>query len=131
MVIGAPYSHALLAMAGIFDEQYPNNELNDFIYSNYVTSYEDPTLFSSLDYLVSEGTLKPDPRQTIFSQDLRTDYTPGDRISTPVCNDQANLQGSLGGQDSSVNYGGTGPEYEEIKALYGENTVVSTLLMFV
>ena len=128
MVIGALYLHAFLAMASFFDEQYPNNEWNDFINSNYVTSYEDPTLFSSLDYLVSEGTLEPDPRQTIFSQDLQTDYTPGDRISTPVCNDQANLQGSLGGQDSSVNFGGTGPEYEEIKALYGENTVVLILL---
>ncbi len=128
VVIGAPYLHALLAMASFFDEQYPNNELNDFINSNYATSYEDPTLFSSLDYLGSEGTLNPDPRHTIFSPDLQTDHTPRDRISTPVCSDQANLQVWLGGQDSRVKFGETGPEYEEIKALYGENTVVSTLL---
>ncbi len=126
--VGVPYLHAFLAMASFFDEQYPDNEWNDFINSNYATGYEDPTLFSSLDYFVNHGTLEPNPRPTIFSQDLQTNQTPGDRISTPTCIDHANLQGSLGGQDSSVKSGETGPEYKEIKALYGENTVVSTLL---
>lgn len=70
MVVGALYLHAFLAMASFFDEPYPNNEWNDFINSNYVTSYKDPTLFTSPDYLVSDSTLNPDPRQTIFSQDL-------------------------------------------------------------
>jgi len=126
--IGAPYLHAFLAMASFFDEQYPDNGWNDFINANYATGCEDPTLFSSMDYFVSHGTSEPHPRLTTFSQDLQTDHTPRDQISTPVYSDQANLQGSLGGQDSGVKFGETGPEYKEIKALYGENTVVSTLL---
>jgi len=115
-------------MASFFDEQYPDNGWNDFINANYATGCEDPTLFSSLDYFVSHGILEPNPRLTIFSQDLQAGNSHADRISTPAYIDHANLQGSLGGQDSSVGAGETGPEYKEIKALYGENTVVPTLL---
>ena len=118
MNVGAPYFYAIFAMASFFNEQPPNNEWNDFINANYTTDYEDPTLFSSLDYFVSRDTLEPNPRLMIFSQDLQTDHTPGDRISTPVCINQANLQGSLSGQDSSFKFAETGPEYKEIKALY-------------
>ena len=67
----------------------------------------------------------------VFSQDLQTNHTPGDRSSTPAYIDQANLQGSLSCQDPSVRLGETGPEYKEIKTLYGENTEISTLLTFV
>ena len=129
--VGVPYLHAFLAMASFFDEQYPDNEWNDFINSNYATGYEDPTLFSSLDYFVSHGILEPNPRLTTIFQDLSAGNPHADRVSTPACIDHANRQGSLGGQDPSVRAGEMGSEYKEIKALYGENIVVSTLLMFV
>ena len=54
--ISAPYLHAILAIASFFDEQYPENGWNNFINSNYATGCEDPTLFLSLDYFVSNGT---------------------------------------------------------------------------
>ena len=126
--VDAKYLDALLAMANYFNEQPSNIEWNEFLNANYTAGYEDPTLFSSLDYFVSHDTLEPNPRLTIFSQDLETDHPSVDRISTPVCSDQANPQGSLGGQGSRVKFGETGPEYKEIKALYGETSVVSTLL---
>ena len=129
--VSAPYLHAFLAMASFFDEQYPENGWNDFINSNYATGCEDPTLFSSLDYFVSHGMLEPNPRLTTFFQDLSAGNSHADRISTPACIDHANLQSSLGSQDSSVRAEETRSEYKEIKALYGENTVVSTLLMSV
>ena len=130
--VSAPYVHAFLAMASFFDEQYPENGWNDFINSNYATGCEDPTLFSSLDYFVSHGiSLEPNPRLTTFFQDLSAGNSHADRISTPACIDHANLQGSLGGQDSSVRTGETRSEYKEIKAMYGEDTVVLTLLMSV
>lgn len=128
MDVGAPYLHALLAMASFFDEQYPNNGWNDFINANYAIGCEDPTLFSSMDYFVSHGTFEPHSRLTTFSQDLQIDHTPRNQISTLVYSDQANLQGSLDGQDSNVGAKKTRSEYKEIKALYGENIVVSTLL---
>ncbi len=126
--VDVSYLHAFLAMASFFDEQYLDNEWNDFINSNYATGYEDSTLFSSLNYFVNHDTLKSNPRSTIFSQDLQTNQTPEDRISTSTCIDHANLQGSLDDQDFSVKSGETKPKYKEIKALYEENTVVSTLL---
>ena len=129
--VSAPYLDAFLIMARFFDEQYPENGWNDFINSNYATGCEDPTLFSSLDYFVSHGILEPNPRLTTSFQDLSAGNSHADRISTPACIDHANLQGSLGGQDSSVRTGETRLEYKEIKALYGKNTVVSTLLMSV
>ena len=119
-------------MASFFDEQYPENGWNDFINSNYATGGEDPTLFSSLDYFVSHGTsLEFNLRLTTFFQDLSAGNSHADRISTPACIDHANVQDSLGGQDSRLRTGETRFEYTEIKALYGENTVVSTLLMSV
>lgn len=130
--ISAYYLHTFLAMASFFDEQYPENGWNDFINSNYATGCEDPTLFSSLDYFVSHGTsLEFKPRLTTFFQDLSAGNSHADRISTPAYIDHANLQDSLGGQNSSLRTGETRLEYTEIKALYGENTVVSTLLMAV
>ena len=128
--ISALYLHAIFAMASFFDDQYPENGWNDFINSNYATGCEDPTLFSSLDYFVSHSTSpEPNPRLTTFFQDPSAGNSHADRISTPACIDHANLQDSLGGQDSSVRTGETRLEYTEIKALYRENTVVSTLLM--
>jgi len=56
--ISAPYFQAFLAMTSFFDEQYPKNEWNDFINSNYAIDYEDSTLFSSLDCFVSHGILE-------------------------------------------------------------------------
>ena len=129
--VSAPYLHAFLAMASFFDEQYPESGWNDFINSNYATGCEDPTLFSSLDYFVSHGILEPNPRLTTLFQDLSVGNSHADRISTLACIDHANLQGSLEDQDSSVRAKEMGSKYKEIKALYGENTVVSTLLIFV
>ena len=129
--VSAPYLQAFPAMASFFDEQYPENGWNDFINSNYATGCEDPTLFSSLDYFVSHGILEPIPRLTTIFQDLSAGNPHADRVSTLACIDHANLQGSLGGQDPSVRAGEMESEYKEIKALYGENIVVSTLLMFV
>ena len=129
--INAPYLQAFSAMASFFDEQYPENGWNDFINSNYATGCEDPTLFSSLDYFVSHGILEPNPRLTTIFQDLSAVNPHADRVSTPACIDHANRQGSLGSQDPSVRAGEMESEYKEIKALYGENTAVSTLLMFV
>ena len=131
MDVGAPYLHAFPAMARFFDEQYPENGWNDFINSNYATGSEDPTLFSSLDYIVSHGMLEPNLRLTTFFQDLSAGNSHADRISTPTCINHANLQSSLEGQDSSVRTGETKLKYKEIKALYGKNSVVSTLLMAV
>ena len=45
-------------MASFSDEQPPNSQWNDFINANYMTGYEDPTLFSSLDSFVSHETLE-------------------------------------------------------------------------
>ncbi|CAD6569570.1 MAG: hypothetical protein ASARMPREDX12_002723 [Alectoria sarmentosa] len=92
-------------MASFFDEQYPENGWNDFINSNYATGGEDPTLFSSLDYF-----------------DLSAGNSHADRISTPACIDHANVQDSLGGQDSRLRTGETRFEYTEIKALIAENS---------
>ena len=111
MDISAPYFQAFPAMASFFDEQYPENGWNDFINSNYATGCEDPTLFSSLDYFVSHSILEFNPQLTTFFQDLSAGNSHADRISTPACIDQANLQGSLGGQDSSVTAGEMRSEY--------------------
>lgn len=131
MNVSAPYLQAFPAMAKFFDEQYPENGWNDFINSNYVTGCEDPTLFSSLDYFVSHGILRPNSRLTTIFQDLSGGNSHADRVSTPAYIDHANLQGSLGGQNLSDRAGEMSSEYKEIKALYGEHTMVSTLLIIV
>ena len=126
--IDVSYLHAFLVMTSSFDEQYLDNEWNDFINSNYATDYEDSTLFSSLNYFVNHDILKPNSRSTIFSQNLQTNQTSEDRISTSTCIDHVNLQDSLDDQDFSVKSEKTRSKYKEIKTLYEENTVVSTLL---
>ena len=131
MDVSVPYLQAFPAMANFFDEQYPENGWNDFINSNYVTGCEDPTLFSSLDYFVIYGILEHDCRLTTIFQDPSVGESHADRLSAQARNDHANLQGSLGGQDPSIRTEDLRLEYKEIKALYGENTVVSTLLIFV
>ncbi|KAL9132048.1 MAG: hypothetical protein Q9217_000176 [Psora testacea] len=114
-------------MDNIFKEEYLSYEWNDFINTAYPTSYDDATLFPSLDYLLDQDPPELGLQRTTFPQDPQPEHAHGDRISTPVT-DQAHLEGPLGDQCSGVKAGGTRSEYEEIKALYELNSTTLILL---
>ena len=111
------------------DGQFPAYGWDEFINSDYyVNSYENSTLLSPLDFLVSFDLFVPSPELTIFSQDFQAGNGHSDQILSPKRADPVEQQDTLQDQHFDVKAKETGLEYKEIKALYGENKTVLTLL---
>ena len=124
------YLYIILAIASFFDKQYLENRQNDFINSNYATSYKNSTLFSFLNYFVSYSIFFIfNFRLTTFFQNLLVGNSYVDRISISAYIDYTNLQNSLEGQNFRLRIGETRLKYIEIKILYEENIIILILLI--